>query len=200
MNLDKTIWNGICVGPNVFDVPAPGSGPKILGPDGLDQTLRIRISYCSGCHQVNTQSLPLSHEIKVTSPNPNIELINDLVEVNIKIGNLLAVDRQTENVYPTCPIRSQRQKLRRADSGSLLEFSTLSISGQTSNIELNNSSTLISCSSLDVKKLRLVTFDLFGALMLTESSMNQNIASLLPSLSSLDVEKFANNWLTMEVL
>ncbi|CAM2721860.1 unnamed protein product, partial [Rotaria socialis] len=188
------------VGPNVFDVPAPGSGPKILGPDGLDQTLRIRISYCSGCHQVNTQSLPLSHEIKVTSPNPNIELINDLVEVNIKIGNLLAVDRQTENVYPTCPIRSQRQKLRRADSGSLLEFSTLSISGQTSNIELNNSSTLISCSSLDVKELRLVTFDLFGALMLTESSMNQNIASLLPSLSSLDVEKFANNWLTMEVL
>ncbi|CAF4497139.1 unnamed protein product [Rotaria socialis] len=120
MNLDKTIWNGICVGPNVFDVPAPGSGPKILGPDGLDQTLRIRISYCSGCHQVNTQ------------------IINDLVEVNIKIGNLLAVDRQTENVYPTCPIRSQRQKLRRADSGSLLVSISTNDSSFLNSDGLNN--------------------------------------------------------------
>ncbi|CAM4964651.1 unnamed protein product [Rotaria socialis] len=108
------------VGPNVFDVPAPGSGPKILGPDGLDQTLRIRISYCSGCHQVNTQ------------------IINDLVEVNIKIGNLLAVDRQTENVYPTCPIRSQRQKLRRADSGSLLVSISTNDSSFLNSDGLNN--------------------------------------------------------------
>ncbi|CAF2091988.1 unnamed protein product [Rotaria magnacalcarata] len=80
-----------------------------------------------------------------------------------------------------------------------VQCSNLSIDGQTSNIDHKNSSTLISCSSLDLNKLRLVTFDLFGALMLTESSMNQNIASLLPSLSSLDVEKFTSNWLSAYV-
>jgi FMN phosphatase YigB (HAD superfamily) len=64
-----------------------------------------------------------------------------------------------------------------------------------SKTEPNNSSAAISCSSLNVSALRVVTFDLFGALMLTESSLNHNIAALLPSLSSADVEEFTGHWL-----
>lgn len=57
------------------------------------------------------------------------------------------------------------------------------------------SSTPIPCSSFNASALRVVTFDLFGALMLTESSMTGSIRSLLPSLSSTNVTNFVNSWL-----
>ena len=70
-----------------------------------------------------------------------------------------------------------------------VKCSTLSIKSN----ELNtNSSNAISCSSLDNKKLRIITFDLFGALMLTVSSLQQNIASVSLSLSSADIKIFTN--------
>ncbi|CAF1121178.1 unnamed protein product [Rotaria sordida] len=76
-----------------------------------------------------------------------------------------------------------------------IECSTLHIKPQLLNSEWNNSPASIDCSSLNVNTSRLVTFDLFGALMLTRSSMNRNIASLLPSLSSTDIQEFTNAWL-----
>lgn len=56
-------------------------------------------------------------------------------------------------------------------------------------------SVAIPCSSLNVSELRLITFDLFGALMLTESSINHSIAQLLPSLAVSDVNNFTDEWL-----
>jgi HAD superfamily hydrolase (TIGR01493 family) len=76
----------------------------------------------------------------------------------------------------------------------LLQCSSLYISPRPSKVELNNSSAAIPCSSINVSALRVLTFDLFGALMLTESSLQLNIAALLPSLSAVDVEKFADMW------
>ncbi|CAF1198528.1 unnamed protein product [Rotaria sp. Silwood1] len=78
----------------------------------------------------------------------------------------------------------------------LIERSTLYMKTPAPTAELINSSASTSCSSLNVSTLRLITFDLFGALMLTESSMNGNIASLLPSLSLDDVQKFTKDWLS----
>ncbi|CAF2406887.1 unnamed protein product [Rotaria sp. Silwood2] len=76
-----------------------------------------------------------------------------------------------------------------------MECSTLQINQRLLKNELRRSSTSVGCPSLNVSELRLVTFDLFGALMSTRSSMNRNIASLLPSLLPSDVEKFTNKWL-----
>jgi len=56
-----------------------------------------------------------------------------------------------------------------------------------------------SCSSLNVSSIEVITFDLFGALMLTEMSMERNIAALLPQLSSANVTKFTDLWLTAYV-
>lgn len=53
----------------------------------------------------------------------------------------------------------------------------------------------IPCSSFNASALRVVTFDLFGALMLTESSMQDSIRALIPSLSSANVTKFVDLWL-----
>lgn len=53
----------------------------------------------------------------------------------------------------------------------------------------------ISCSTLNVSALRVVTFDLFGALMLTDLSLSRSIGALLPSLSSNDVENLTEQWL-----
>ena len=71
----------------------------------------------------------------------------------------------------------------------------LHISSEPLKSEFSSSSTPIPCSSLNVSALRVVTFDLFGALMLTDSSLNRNIAALLPSLSSSNVEEFTDQWL-----
>lgn len=69
------------------------------------------------------------------------------------------------------------------------------IGPQTIKKDLNNSpAAAISCSSLNVSALKVLTFDLFGALMLTESSLYDNIGLLLPSLSSDDVKEFVNLW------
>jgi 2-haloalkanoic acid dehalogenase type II len=57
----------------------------------------------------------------------------------------------------------------------------------------------IPCSSLNVSALKVLTFDLFGALMLTESSLYDNIGPLVPSLSSAQVKDFVNLWLSAYV-
>jgi hypothetical protein len=75
-------------------------------------------------------------------------------------------------------------------SSFFIQCSGLHINARVSKTKLNNPSTFISCSSLNV-----LTFDFFGALMLTESSLHRNIAALLPSLSSTDVGKFTDSWL-----
>lgn len=80
-----------------------------------------------------------------------------------------------------------------------LQCSGLSLNPQASKINLSETPTALPCSLLNVSALRVVTFDLFGALMLTESSMQNNIASLLPSLSSADVEEFTGLWLSAYV-
>lgn len=59
----------------------------------------------------------------------------------------------------------------------------------------NVPSIAIPCSLLNVSELRLITFDLFGALMLTKSSLNDTIAQLLPTLAVSDVENFTAEWL-----
>lgn len=59
----------------------------------------------------------------------------------------------------------------------------------------NNPPTPIPCSSFNASALRVVTFDLFGALMLTESSLQDNVRALIPSLSSTNVAKFVDLWL-----
>ena len=51
------------------------------------------------------------------------------------------------------------------------------------------------CSTLNVSALRVITFDLLGALMLTELSLHRSIAVLLPSLSSKDVDYLTEQWL-----
>lgn len=79
------------------------------------------------------------------------------------------------------------------------ECASLSINDRQFKIELNNKSDSIDCSSLNISALRVLTFDLFGALMLTESSLQQNIASVLPSLSSADIKIFTNKWLSAYV-
>ncbi|CAF1303718.1 unnamed protein product [Rotaria magnacalcarata] len=77
----------------------------------------------------------------------------------------------------------------------IIQRSALYMKARSSTAELINSSASTSCSSLNVSSVRLITFDLFGALMLTEASMNSNIASLLPSLSLSDVQNFTKDWL-----
>ncbi|CAF1342734.1 unnamed protein product [Adineta ricciae] len=74
------------------------------------------------------------------------------------------------------------------------QCSSLYIDSQISKINRNNLSDSSPCPSLNVSTIRLITFDLFGALMLTKSSLQSNIAELLPSLSSSDVERFTNIW------
>ena len=64
-----------------------------------------------------------------------------------------------------------------------------------SKVEFNDRAAPIPCSSLNVSELHLITFDVFGALMLTQSSLKRNIAALLPSLSPADVQNFTNDWL-----
>lgn len=77
-----------------------------------------------------------------------------------------------------------------------IECLNLSINRKETDIDLSKSSTPIDCSSLNVSTLRVITFDLFGALMLTPSSMERNIASILPSLSSSEIKTFTNKWLS----
>ena len=64
---------------------------------------------------------------------------------------------------------------------------------QNTNVEIL--SDVIPCSSLNVSTLTVVTFDLFGALMLTESSLEHSISTLIPSLSSKQVNRFTDQWL-----
>ena len=76
-----------------------------------------------------------------------------------------------------------------------IQYLFLNLIFEDQNIELKNSSSVIPCSSLNVSALRLITFDLFGALMLTEVSLQQSIGMLLPMLSSDDVANFTSQWL-----
>ena len=55
--------------------------------------------------------------------------------------------------------------------------------------------TSISCNSLNISQLHLLTFDLFGALMKTEESLHDNIAEILPTLSKNDINIFTQLWL-----
>ncbi|CAF1084551.1 unnamed protein product [Adineta ricciae] len=76
-----------------------------------------------------------------------------------------------------------------------VQCSSLYVDSQISKIDRRNLSDPPPCPSLNVSALRLITFDLFGALMLTRSSLQSHIAELLPSLSSSDVERFTDTWL-----
>ncbi|UJR20161.1 hypothetical protein I4U23_023293 [Adineta vaga] len=78
---------------------------------------------------------------------------------------------------------------------AFIRSSALPNNYKTSDIVLKNIFSSISCSSLNVSTLQIITFDLFGALMSTESSLERNIAVLLPSLSSNEIKKFTNDWL-----
>jgi 2-haloalkanoic acid dehalogenase type II len=76
-----------------------------------------------------------------------------------------------------------------------LQCSALYISPPASEADFNKPPAAIACSSLNVSELRVLTFDLFGALMLTDSSLHDNIAPLLPSLSSANITEFSDLWL-----
>ena len=76
-----------------------------------------------------------------------------------------------------------------------VQSSPIHLSSAASKTELNTSSVPVPCSSFNASALRVLSFDLFGALMLTDSSLHHNIAALLPSLTSTDIEIFTNDWL-----
>ena len=51
----------------------------------------------------------------------------------------------------------------------------------------------LNCDTFDPKKIKLVTFDVFAALMDLTSSLNENIANILPDLTQ-DVQSFTEQW------
>ncbi|CAF2029984.1 unnamed protein product [Rotaria magnacalcarata] len=67
-----------------------------------------------------------------------LKMINDLSQLTIRLNNPLEADRQTKTIYHPGPVRSKRQKLRRADSDSSLSSSSLSSSGSTDSGDLHN--------------------------------------------------------------
>lgn len=50
------------------------------------------------------------------------------------------------------------------------------------------------CPSYNASKIKLVTFDCFAALMALENSMLENVAKILPALSSSDVDTLVGKW------
>ncbi|UJR18449.1 hypothetical protein I4U23_005354 [Adineta vaga] len=73
--------------------------------------------------------------------------------------------------------------------------SPLHSASRLSEIDLNNPSNALPCPLLNVSAVCLITFDLFGALMLSDTFLQRNIATLLPLLSSTDVERLTYSWL-----
>ncbi|CAF2121604.1 unnamed protein product [Rotaria magnacalcarata] len=67
-----------------------------------------------------------------------LKMIDDLSQLAIKLNNPLEADRQTKTIYHAGPVRSKRQKLRRADSDSSLLSSSLSSSSSIDSGDLHN--------------------------------------------------------------
>jgi len=53
----------------------------------------------------------------------------------------------------------------------------------------------ISCAELNSSQIKLITFDVFAALMSTQTSIETNIRMILPTLPNSNVTAFANNWI-----
>jgi len=54
----------------------------------------------------------------------------------------------------------------------------------------------LNCDTFDPKKIKLVTFDVFAALMDLTSSLNENIANILPDLTKDEVQSFTEQWVS----
>lgn len=52
----------------------------------------------------------------------------------------------------------------------------------------------LDCKTFDPKRIKLVTFDVFAALMDLETSLTKSVATILPTLSSKDVTSFVQQW------
>jgi 2-haloalkanoic acid dehalogenase type II len=64
---------------------------------------------------------------------------------------------------------------------------------RSANTDLNQNDT-IPCSTFDSKKIKLVTFDVFAALMDLDTSLKINIAEIVPTLSQKEVTSIAEQW------
>jgi phosphoglycolate phosphatase-like HAD superfamily hydrolase len=53
----------------------------------------------------------------------------------------------------------------------------------------------LNCSTFNATNIRLITFDVFAALMDTPTSLLTNVGAALPALSAAEVESFVNDWL-----
>eukprot|EP01039_Chlorochromonas_danica_P006694 gene6694-7401_t len=68
----------------------------------------------------------------------------------------------------------------------------LSLSSAKLRVETKNST--IPCNTFDPKKIKLVTFDVFAALMDLDTSLKSSVAKILPSLSQQQVKSLAEQW------
>lgn len=85
---------------------------------------------------------------------------------------------------------------QRWDAFVAIVFALIVATPGVENASLRPISEVIPCSSLNVSALSLVTFDLFGALMLTEASLEKSITRLVPSLSTAQIKRFTDDWLS----
>ena len=53
---------------------------------------------------------------------------------------------------------------------------------------------ILPCSTFDSKRIKLVTFDVFAALMDLDTSLKKNIAEIVPSLNRSEVDSIAEEW------
>lgn len=62
-------------------------------------------------------------------------------------------------------------------------------------VSATRSPEILNCTLFNPNNIKLVTFDVFAALSLLVDSLTQNIASILPQLSSSQVDQVVNEWL-----
>mmetsp|Transcript_6698 Transcript_6698/g.8658 ORF Transcript_6698/g.8658 Transcript_6698/m.8658 type:complete len:258 (+) Transcript_6698:45-818(+) len=61
-------------------------------------------------------------------------------------------------------------------------------------LSLFGQSQALDCSTFDPNKITLLSFDMFAALMDLYTSLDLNVAQILPSLSTSEVNTFVNDW------
>jgi len=57
-----------------------------------------------------------------------------------------------------------------------------------------NGNETLDCGTFDPKRIKLITFDVFAALMDLDSSLKRNIAEILPTISSTQVAALSQQW------
>lgn len=69
------------------------------------------------------------------------------------------------------------------------------ISSDNNNNNNNNNENIPSCSDFDAKKVKLVTFDVFAALMDLSSSLTRSVHAIVPTLTNWQVDTLVNTWI-----